>query len=158
MDGASQTPGRRAPLARASLSLQAREHPSCPGLDGWDNLSTHTPFARRQPGLLNFLWSHLAWRKSRGQSRCRRSSHLGPPGCAAFPKQPHPRGPKLWRLHRNPSRGITLIRYLRQPGLGGVHYLPAMLCGVPHVPAAPPLPALRGLQERGSGSSSSLLE
>lgn len=51
------------------------------GLDRQYHLSAHTPFARRQPGLLNFLWPHLAWRKSRGQSR---SSHLARPGAQPF--------------------------------------------------------------------------
>lgn len=54
------------------------------GLDRQCHLSAHTPFAGRQPGLLNFLWLHLAWRKSRGQSRRRRSSHLARPGAQPF--------------------------------------------------------------------------
>lgn len=56
--------------------------PQCIHLCGvWmDNtLSAHTPFAERQAGLLNFLWPHLAWRKSRGQRRRRRPSHLARP-------------------------------------------------------------------------------
>lgn len=66
---------QRFPPGPASVSL---------GLDRQCHLSAHTPFAGRQPGLLNFLWLHLAWRKSRGQSRRRRSSHLARPGAQPF--------------------------------------------------------------------------
>ena len=63
-----------------------------------------------------------------------------PSGRAALPKRAHPRGPKLRRLHCNSRRDITLIHYLLQPALGGVHYLPG---GCPR--RAPEPPALRGV-------------
>lgn len=43
-----------------SISLLAgpREHPSCPGLDGWDNLFTHTQFMQcREP----CKWDFTPW-------------------------------------------------------------------------------------------------
>lgn len=79
------------------------------------NLSTylpHNPFAGRQHGLLNFLWLHLAWKQSKGQTLYCISSHLASQ-CRAWVSDTfwisdHPQGTKLLLLHCNSLYNITV--------------------------------------------------
>lgn len=154
---------RRAGCARTAGSPPG-PHPSR-GVCRRCRLSARTPFAGRQPGLLNFLWPHSSLEEIQRSKQAQTLQSPCPSGSAAFPKRAHPWGPKSRRLHCSSRRAITWIHSVLQPHReAGVRSLPRRLRerrpehpaphGGPPAPAvpAPPRPArrLRGLGGEGT--------